>query len=150
MHPQSNTWTVDGTIDGADNQALVLEASHNGHWYPLDTVVLKGRAISSLRVRLPDIPTYTVCVRPTAPFYFPIDSIETVTVNASASAFDTDYTLAGSQAAESLMAVDRKLIDVANRLGAAAVTDSLLKRDLGTQLLSDPSGIVAYYIINKR
>ena len=48
------------------------------------------------------------------------------------------------------MAVDRKLIDVANRLGAAAVTDSLLKRDLGTQLLSDPSGIVAYYIINKR
>ena len=23
---QSNTWTVDGTIDGADNQALVLEA----------------------------------------------------------------------------------------------------------------------------
>ena len=147
---QSNTWTVDGTIDGADNQALVLEASHNGHWYPLDTVVLKGAGnfkFTREAAGYPDIYCLRLADRT---LYFPIDSIETVTVNASASAFDTDYTLAGSQAAESLMAVDRKLIDVANRLGAAAVTDSLLKRDLGTQLLSDPSGIVAYYIINKK
>lgn len=145
-----NTWTVDGTIEGADNQPLILEASSNGFWYPLDTVILKGSGnfkFTREAAGYPDIYRLRLADRT---LYFPIDSIETVTVNARADAFDTDYTLGGTPAAESLMQVDRRLLDVTSRLGSGAISDSLLKRDLGSQLLGDPSGIVAYYIINKK
>ncbi|MBD5346762.1 MAG: AhpC/TSA family protein [Bacteroides sp.] len=144
-----DSWTVDGTIEGADNQPLILEASTNGRWYALDTVVLKGSGnfkFTQKAAGYPDIYRLRLADRT---LYFPIDSIETVTVRTNAEAFDSDYTLAGTSAAESLMAIDRKLLDAANRLGSAAVSDSLLKRDLANELLVDPSGIVSYYIINK-
>lgn len=145
-----NSWTVNGTIEGADNQPLILEASSNGFWYPLDTVMLKGSGnfkFTREASGYPDIYRLRLADRT---LYFPIDSIETVTVKANADAFDTDYSLIGSPTAEILMQVDRKVLDYTSRLGQNAVNDSLFKRDLGTQLLDDPAGIVAYYIINKK
>lgn len=147
-----DSWTVDGTIEGADeNQALILEASSNGRWYPLDTVILSRSGnftFTQKAAGYPDIYRLRLADRS---LYFPIDSVETVTVVAKADAFDTGYTISGSAEAERLMAVDRKLLEAASRLGTdGAVTDSLLKRELAGDLLVDPSGIVAYYIINKQ
>lgn len=147
-----DSWTVDGTIEGAgENRELILEASSNGRWYPLDTVVL-GRSgnfsFTQKAAGYPDIYRLRLDGRS---LYFPIDSVETVTVVAKADAFDTGYTITGSADAERLMAVDRKLLEAASRLGAdGAVNDSLLKRELAGDLLADPAGIVAYYIINKQ
>lgn len=148
----SNSWRVEGTVEGAEaDTPLILEASASGRWYPLDTVSLKSSGRFSFvreAAGYPDIYRLRIADRS---IYFPIDSIETVTVTARADAFDSDYTLAGSQSAESLMAVDRMMIDAAARLGIeSAASDSAFKRTLANTLLADPSGIVAYYIINKR
>lgn len=144
-------WTVDGRIEGADGQVMIVEANDNGRWYPIDSVRLDGSGkfkVTHAAAGFPDIYRLRLDDRM---LYFPIDSIETVTVVTTASAFDSDYTLSGSPAAERLMAVDRRVTDAVARGGVSrAVTDSLLKRELGGLLLEDPSGIVSYYIINKR
>ncbi len=144
----SNEWTVDGRIDGADGKTMVVEACDNGRWYPIDSVTLDGAgrfSISHPAAGYPDI--YRLRLGDKM-LYFPIDSIETVTVVSKASAFDSDYTIEGSPSAERLMAVDRRLRDAMSRGGI--VGDTLLKRELGNMLISDPANIVSYYIINKR
>ncbi len=145
----SNEWKVEGTIAGADQKEVILEASANGRWYPIDTLNLSssgkfsGRHLAAgypdiYRLRLPNS---------TGAIYFPIDSVETITVEANADNLESSYTIAGTEQAELFMNVENRLRQAGIRTGAAA--DSLLKRDLGQLVLADPSGIVAYYIINK-
>lgn len=146
-----NQWTVNGSIQGADGQTIVIEASDNGRWYPLDSVKLDGSgrfAYSHEAAGFPDI--YRLRLGDKT-LYFPIDSIETVNVVSRADAFDSEFTLEGTPQAEKLMEVDKRVMAVVNKGGINAIgSDSLLKRDLGSMLLGDPSGIVAYYIINKK
>lgn len=148
---KSNQWTVDGRIDGADGETMLIEASDNGRWYPLDSIKLDKSGSFSYSHDPSGYPDIYRLRLGGKTLYFPIDSIEKVTVVTSASAFDSEYTLAGSTAAEMLMRVDRRVMDVVARNGVGAIaTDSLLKRELGGMLLGDPSGIVSYYIINKK
>lgn len=146
----SNEWTVNGRIDGAEGQTMVLESSENGRWLILDSVPINkaGQFTASHKASgYPDIYRLRLGEKT---LYFPIDSIETVTVVSKADAFDHEYTLSGSESAEMLMNVDKRVMDVVSKKGVAATsTDSLLKRELGGMLLGDPSGIVSYYIINK-
>lgn len=144
-------WSVGGSITDGDGRTLVLEASHNGNWYPLDSVLLDGSGrfeMSQAPSGYPDI--YRLRIGDQS-VYFPIDSVESVSVTGAAGSFATDYTLSGSSAAETLFDVDKKISAVVKMRGEHAVaTDSLLKRELAGMLLGDPSGVVAYYIINKK
>lgn len=147
---KSNEWTVEGRIENAGGKTMYIEASTNGRWYVLDSLQLPDNgkfAYSHKAMGFPDIFRLRLDDRT---LYFPIDSIETVTVSSKADAFDQDHTLSGSPEAERMLAVDKMTIDAVNRLGSAALGDSLLKRDLASMLLTDPAGIVSYYIINKR
>lgn len=147
---QKNEWTVDGVIDGAAGRTMWLEASSNGSWYKIDSISLPasgGFKFTRPAAGFPDI--YRLRLDDKS-LYFPVDSIETVTVMAKADAFDSDFTLKGSPQAEMMMDVERKLYEAVSRLGLNATGDSLLKREIGTRLLDDPAGIVSYYVINKR
>ncbi|MBQ9077039.1 MAG: DUF4369 domain-containing protein [Muribaculaceae bacterium] len=146
----SNSWTVNGTIDGGAGKTIVLEAADNGTWYPVDSTTLDSSgkySMSEKNVGYPDI--YRLNLDGQA-IYFPIDSIETVTVNSSVAAFSSDYTLSGSTEAEMLMHVDNSIRETMAHKGEDATRDSILKRELGGMLLGDPAGIVAYYIINRK
>lgn len=144
-------WTVDGKIEGAADRTMILEASDNGRWYPIDTIDINSAGqfkASHDAVGYPDIFRLRLDGKN---LYFPVDSIETITVVAKADAFDTDYTLAGTTDAEMLMHVDRRVNDVVRRNGVKSIsTDSTLKRELSGMLLGNPAGIVSYYIINKK
>lgn len=144
-------WHVKGSVEGGEGRALLLEASHNGNWYVMDSVFLdSGGAFDFAQppVGFPDI--YRLRLGDSS-IYFPIDSLETVEVKTTAAGFASDYELTGSLSAETLCDIDRKISSVVRSGGAdAAVSDSLLKRELSGMLLGDASGIVAYYIINKR
>lgn len=144
-------WHAKGRVEGGEGQVLLLEASHNGNWYAMDSVTLDGGEsfdFAQTPVGYPDI--YRLRLGDSS-IYFPIDSLETVTVKTTAAGFASDYQLTGSARAEALCDIDRKIAAVVKSRGAeAAVTDSLLKRELSGMLLGDASGIVAYYIINKR
>lgn len=147
-----NEWKIDGKITGLnDNDLVILEGNNQGYWYPMDTLELKEDGSfkhSNPTTGYPDI--YRLRVNSSA-LYFPIDSIETITITAQAPDIATNHTISGSPLARNLMIVDSLLMDAANRNGAASVaSDDALKRELGHILLADPAGIVTYYIISKK
>ncbi len=147
----ANQWTINGEINGGAGKSVVVEASSNGRWFPIDTAVIADNgnfSVSADAAGYPDI--YRLNLEGQT-VYFPIDSIETVTISAAADNFADGYALTGSAAAETLTSVDRKVMEVVKAKGEAAIaTDSLLKREVSQLLLGDPSGIVAYYIISKK
>ncbi len=143
-------WTVKGDIEGGDGKTIFLEASTNGRWYVLDSVKLEDGdfEFNSEPSGFPDIYRLNLDGKF---IYFPIDSIETVSVDASLAGTEVNYSLSGSPSAEMLSDVDHKVALVAKKHGEAAVaTDSLLKRELAGMLLGNPASPVAYYIINKK
>ena len=145
-----NKWHLNGTITGlSDDDMVVLEGNNQGYWYPMDTIKVSSSGSYSYSHEAqgyPDI--YRLRVGDKS-VYFPIDSIETVTLSAEAPDIDTRYTLSGSPQAANLVRVD-SLIVAAAKDGAASVTANAdLKRQLGQMIVADPAGIVTYYIINK-
>lgn len=143
----SNEFNVSGTIEGAnDSTRMVLEVSNNGIWLIADSVIPSSNG--SFKVSQPapqhaDI--YRLRYRDKA-IYFPIDSIEHVEITGNINAFSTDYTLSGSDHAVDVMNIDKKAMQMH---GASAEDMKAWKAELANKILADPSGIVAYYIINK-
>ncbi len=145
-------WGVEGNVANAPEGAKVaVEGFNAGMWYNIDSVEVASDGSFKYRSEAgspyPDI--YRVSFDGKS-IYFPIDSLETVKVSTEAAAFDNGYTLSGSQMAEQMMAIDARIAGVVAEKGArAAVTDSLLKRDLSTMINDDASGLIGYYIVNK-
>lgn len=146
-----NKWHIDGNISGlADTDALVLEGNNQGYWYLMDTIRPNDDGSFSYAREAqgyPDIYRLRVADKT---IYFPIDSIETVTITASMPDIAATHTLSGTPQAETLARVDSLLAASASASGASAVVnDQALKRRLGQMLIADPAGIVTYYIISK-
>ncbi len=144
-------WTVEGTIAGAEGKDLVLEAPDNNGWYAADTARLgKDGAFSFSMAPAGHPEVYRVTLDGSSA-YFPIDSVETVTLSAQAPDITNTARLAGSEAAEHMQIVNTLIADVVAKSGnAAAGYDPDLKRKLAEQVLRDPSGIVAYYTVFRR
>lgn len=147
----TDNWSVGGTITGAEGKLLTLERSYNGMWTVLDSVRLDSKGdykFTSAPFGYPDI--YRVSLDGKSSAYFPVDSLDNVTLSGDAATLATDYRLAGTTNAEMLQAINglinKKIASVGRE---AAVKDSLLKRELSGMVLGDMSSIVSYYIINK-
>jgi predicted small secreted protein len=138
-------WTVSGTVANADGSTMLLEAPGRMGWYVMDSVKLSGNGTFSLSEAAPEYPEVYRLSLGGREIYFPIDSIESLSITANADKFDTDYTLTGSANAELIAHVDQRV-----RQASATGADSLLKRELSGMLLGDPSSVVAYYIIRKQ
>lgn len=146
-----NKWHLNGTITGlSDGDMVVLEGNNQGYWYPMDTIKVSSSGSYSYSREAqgyPDI--YRLRVGSKA-VYFPIDSIETVTLSAEAPEIDTKYSLSGTPQAANLVRVDSMIVAAIAKDGAASVAGNAdLKRQLGQMIIADPAGIVTYYIINK-
>ena len=147
-----NEWKIDGKISGLNGTDLViLEGNNQGYWYPMDTLAM--RVMGSFKYShaaqgYPDI--YRLRVN-TSSLYFPIDSIETVTISAEAPDIALNHSISGTPQARNMMIVDSLLMNSANQHGVTTVVnDENLKHELGQILLADPAGIVTYYIISKK
>ena len=145
-------WYAEGTVSGAEGKEMILEApNHFGQWYALDTIEIDSHGkfkVSHLPAGHPEVYRLTLGKESA---YFPIDSIEKITITADAGTFSNRYTLAGSQSAEKMQKVNDLIAKVVAEQGEQAVAyDPALKRALAETILSDPSGIVAYYTIFRR
>lgn len=145
-------WGVEGKVANAPAGAKVaVEGFNAGMWYNIDSVEVASDGSFAYRSAVgspyPDI--YRVSFDGKS-IYFPIDSLEVVSVVTNASDFDNGYTLAGSEMAEDMMKVDARIAAVVAQKGAdGALSDSLLKRDLSTIINDDSTGILGYYVVNK-
>lgn len=142
-------WQVNGKIDGADGQLLTLERSLNGYWLVLDSARLDANGtfkFQQVAAGYPDI--YRLRVNDRAA-YFPVDSIETVTVEGKLDNFATGYMLSGTNQALALNDVNTLVNNAISTYGAEAVNDENLKNELSQIIMRDMGGIVSYYIVNK-
>lgn len=143
-------WHLNGSIEGlSDSDNIILEANNQGYWYVVDTIQAKNGKLDYAG----DVHGYPDIFRlrvGESSVYFPIDSIETVTINATAPDIAATHTLSGSPQAINLAKVDSMLTATAATMGVKAmVNDENLKRELAQMILADPAGVVSYYIISK-
>ncbi|MBQ4231631.1 MAG: AhpC/TSA family protein [Salinivirgaceae bacterium] len=147
----ADKWQLSGKIDGAADETVYVQNSSNGLWIILDSARTDSEgnfAISHAPAGHPDI--YRLVYGENV-VYFPIDSVEAITLSASKANFTGDYAFAGSPDAEAFMKIDHKIYDTVGKTDAAtAANDSLLKRDLSEIILADPAGLAAYYIITRQ
>ena len=144
-----NKFSVEGTIEGAgDTTALVLEQSSNGEWVFIDSVDVDKNGKFSVAAAAPEVPgifqlrwgSQTIC--------FPIDSLDHLTIKTKMPNFAADFTIEGSEHAQQIMKIDKEAMQFAGGKGTPAELQAW-KDALARQIAADPSGIVAYYTINK-
>ena len=139
-------WKVNGSIEGAANELVTLQASNNGRWYTLDTISADKNGRFEFKQSAAGYPDIYRLTAGDNTIYFPVDSIETVTITASPGSID----IKGALSADAFMRVDKLVNDAVAKSGASALADSDLKRQLAEIILENPSGIAAYYAINKK
>lgn len=144
-------WGVEGTIAGASDTTVYVEASTFNNWRAIDTLEVGGDGTFSYSaaegVAVPTVYRLRFGDRY---IYFPVDSAETVTVEAKADHFDRGYRLSGNNAAGAFVTADSLVAAAVDSKGtAAAVSDPALKRSLSVMINQDTTCIVSYYIIGK-
>lgn len=143
-----NEFRVDGIVENGEDETLLLERSVNGVWLRLDSIKTNGSGKFSFSQEAPAHPEIYRLERNGKFIYFPIDSLDHVVVKTDTANFGTGYSLSGSDNAVWMMQVD----SVARVLASNPSDDALYakaKADFATQILLDPSSIVAYYTVNK-
>lgn len=145
-------WSVEGKIEGAGGKELILETANElGGWYGLDTLTIDSDGSYAFHGEPAGHPEIYRLRLGNESAYFPIDSLETITLNGKATGFANSYTLAGSPEADAMQAINQ-LVDSVQRIsGAAAVaSDEGLKRRMGEIILRNPAGMTAYYTIFRK
>lgn len=144
-------WSVSGRIDGlSDTVKVALETYNRGEWMPVDSLAVKADGsfsyTASAAAPYPEIMRLTVDGNS---IYFPVDSIDHITVTATAGDMST-YSLDGSAAAKTMASMDSLLnINVRAKGVQAVIADRELKHELFRIAYADQSVIPMYYLVNK-
>lgn len=143
-----NKFTVSGTVENAKDETLMLERSVSGRWLRIDSIKTNGDGDFKFSEEAPSFPEIFRLERNGKYIYFPIDSLDHVTITADTASFDTNYRLAGTNNAVWMMQVDSISRELA-KLPAGAPAYAEAKKAFAERILVDPSSIVAYYVVNK-
>lgn len=133
-----NRWTVKGELNPDDGRNYVVEASDNGRWYVLDSVIISDDGRFSFSGDAQGYPDVFRLRNDNVTIYFPIDSIETVTVTRDGNR----YSIAGTPQADMMMRADSIIND--------SDAETEMKNSIARLILTDPASITAYYVINRK
>ena len=143
-------FSISGKIENAADKTLLLERpDHAGIWNAIDSIHLKDNGKFSFKSIAPDSPEIYRLALDGQYIYFPVDSIEHLSLNADARTFATSYSIEGSENAVTLSSFEKELLDYAPKLSIADSAASF-KRKVYTKYLQDARGsVVSYYILTK-
>lgn len=145
-----DAWSVSGEVAGISDRTLVVEAFNNGRWYVVDSVKTSNGSfeyVADAPAQYPEVMRLGMDGRY---IYFPVDSIDHVSIIADSARFDTDYRLDGTLQARTIQTIDSVInSSVASRGELVTIGDTDLKHQLFTIAYEDPSVMSVYYLINK-
>lgn len=143
-----NRFKVEGSVEGGGGKTLLLEkADFHGRWYPVDSVKISDSGKFSFSADAPASPEIYRLTLDKSFIYLPVDSVETISVASSASAFGSDFTLDGSENARNLAEFEKSLIALGN---ADKATLDKFKRDVYTKYIQNSHGsVLSYYVLTK-
>lgn len=139
---------VSGEIEGGADKSMVLEKSDfYGRWIPVDSVKINSSGKYSVTSSAPASPEIYRLRLDDRFIYFPVDSVENLTVNSSLSTFGSDFTVEGSEQAVNMAAFEKELM--ALDINDATKTTEF-KRNVYNKYLKDSrGGIIGYYVLTK-
>lgn len=147
---QDPSFSIKGNIEGADGKTLLLEKADNaGLWVALDSARLDGKGKFSFSGHAPAAPEIYRLALDGSYIYFPVDSIDHLTLTAPAARFATDFMLEGSENAVNMAAFEKQLLKAIPNLN---IPDSAkaFKREVFSRYLQNARGsVVSYYILTK-
>ena len=141
-------FTIEGTINGASEAALILEKSDfTGRWIVVDSTRTGKSGKFSLKQQAPAAPEVYRLRMADRFVYFPVEGTETVRLTTTESAFGSDYTLEGSEQAADMARFEKMF--------AALHTDNpdsveSFKRNVYAQFMHDARGSVLSFFILTR
>ncbi len=146
----SNNWNIKGNIDGGQGQTVYLEANTSHGWTCIDSAMISSTGefeFTQPAANFPDI--YRVRFNDKF-IHFPIDSIETISLSSTATKFDRNYILSGTDAAQKIMEIDTRINALIENPAVTVDTIIALKQQLTDLWLTDRNNLVAYYMLNKK
>ncbi len=144
---KGNKFEVNGKVDGATKTTkLVLEMASNGEWLAVDSTWTDDDGSFSFAEAAPQYPNIYRLRLNDKSIYFPIDSIDELTINTKLKTFDIDFDVAGSDEAVAIMKIDKDALKYAK---ASPAEKAKWKDQLSREIVKDLQSIVAYYAINK-
>ena len=144
---RGNKFEVNGKVEGATNTTkLVLEMASNGEWLAVDSTWTDVNGSFSFAQVAPQYPNIYRLRLNDKSIYFPIDSIDELTINSKLKTFDIDFDVAGSDEAVAIMKIDKDALKYAK---ASPEEKAKWKDQLSREIVKDLQSIVAYYAINK-
>lgn len=139
-----NGWSLKGKVEGAEpGTKVAVEACNAGNWYVLDSVAVAKNG--SFEYHSAEPAQWAEIMRVTLPgkgsVYFPVEGTDYLTLETTADEFTLGARLAGTAMAGAVSAID-SIVASTNNLDA-------LRQSLGGIIVSDTTGIVAYYAVGK-
>ncbi len=142
-------FNIKGEIYGADGEAVVLEKSDfYGRWVAIDSTRTSSTGAFSIKRPAPAAPEVFRLSIGDKFIYVPIDSTETVTVTSSMDKFGTEFTLTGSQKAETLEKFEKDVMALPAGISPDSL-DAFKKQVYAKYLMNAQGSVVSYYILTK-
>lgn len=144
------SWNVSGTVEGGEGSSLMLQRYTGGRWVTIDSTSIGANGSFSLSHARMDYPDFYRLALDGNMLYFPIDTTESVTVNAVASDFSKG-SIGGSRSAELMQLADAIINSATDSLGAEGALNSIeLKRRLYDEvIMSAPGELSGFYVITR-
>ena len=105
-------WTIEGTVSGCEGRKMAVEGFNAGRWYVIDSVEI-GRG-GSFRYEAAAPASIAEVLRLNLDgraVYFPVDSLDRLTLTTDSASFGTRYELGGTPAADKIVAIDRMIAE---------------------------------------
>lgn len=146
---KANGWTIEGTIDGGANRKIAVEQNVSGAWVLLDSIETDDAGHFSYTAQnaaeFPDL--YRLSLD-NSWLYFPVDSLDHVTVTTTAADFGGRYQLKGSTAAENITRANQLIYHYIDSLDLnRALADSSLKVRLFDIFREGDDLMTPYYLV---
>lgn len=163
-----NTFTVGGTVSGAEGKVLYLENLAAEKPAILDSVILKSDGNFSFKGKRPQYPEFYRLRLDNAYIHLAVDSTENINIKTSLPDFGFNYEVTGSDECEKMRIVSQESVKLRTRINevteamksdkanadslralALADIDAYKKRMIDI-VLENPRAAAAYYIIFQR
>ncbi len=147
----SRGWTLNGKVDGSEGGKVALEKFVSGIWVVEDSIEIAGdgsfKYTAAAPASYPDVMRVSFGGKS---IYFPVDSINDISINTTAADFGVKYLLEGSKQATTMYSIDSLLNAVVSTFGVDAVRSNRgLKNKLFGKAFEDSTVVCLYYLINK-
>lgn len=139
---------VEGEIAGAKGESVVVEKSdYKGRWIAVDSTQTDNDGSFSVKVASPAAPEIYRLAVAGKYIYFPIDSVEKVTVRGDLATLSSGYTLEGTDQAVKFAEFDR---DLMKALSDKFINMTDFKRSVYQKYMRDDrGGLLSYYVLTK-